>query len=387
MTLEDSKAPTNAIRPEVLERMTFAKSLLRAGEQDCLDTSDKYSFTRGLMLLYDAAEAGLAAISDHIHGQPKSYASILDYYNAIQQKESSKGEIPFKTKMASLTSIRTSAKHHGVLPDPENNKEYSTITRELLRDLAEKYLSLTLEAISLTALIKDSKILKFIKEAEEAYAKGEKRNCMIALAFAAYHIYGHKRMPSSYDAKKRFVYDGDATFGYLYQQLELLSCGVKRSDFHRFHHLTPKIGKDTQTDELFYEFENWLDHEKNWSDRNIRFCIDYCIDAALKSQSHEIEYGIFYSSVYIHRIFPTGDVATIWSMPKEGRNGKKLEREIIKELKKGEVMHGWVSTSDRNDDETMVMSFDLPSRDDDRTGFGFVLKDEISFEELEREKQ
>ena len=376
-----------AVKPEVLERMMFAKSLLREGENDCQEKNDKFTFARGILALYDAAETALAAISVHLHAQPRSAVSLWDYYNAIQIKAPDKGEIPSKTKIMSLTSIRTSAKHHGVLPEPKNNTEFSIIVRELLRELCERYLDMSLERISLKELIQSDDVRSFITEAEEACEKGDFEDCIIALAHASYHIYGKQMMQSSYETDKRYVYVGDKLSSVTHFHLDLLANGVSLADYHHFKRLIPKIGKDLDTGELFHEWENWFDDEKNWTPENVRFCIDYCIDAAIKFETNVPEEGVYYSSVYIHRIKTTGKSAVIWSAPRKGRDGKVLDRGEIMNLKEGDTLSGWTHSSNRNDEEMMITSYDLPHDGTDRIGFGFVKKVEITFDVIDLEKE
>jgi len=72
-------------RAEVLKRLLLAKSLHEHGTAACSARNDELSFARGLLLLHDAAEAGLGAIADHLNVKLSPQMSFVQYYNAISE--------------------------------------------------------------------------------------------------------------------------------------------------------------------------------------------------------------------------------------------------------------------------------------------------------------
>src|SRR5438445_10340617 len=182
-------------RQDIYQRILLAKALLKAAADACATRNDQITFAKGILLLHDAAEAGLGAVADHLNAGLKDKTYLLDYFDLIQKADPQKREVPYKTAIRKLNTLRIDAKHHGILPDSKSNAHFPATVQALLEEICRTYLDLNFSSISLKTLIKNAEIIHFIDQAENSIREGEVEHALISAAYAMFHICESSTMP------------------------------------------------------------------------------------------------------------------------------------------------------------------------------------------------
>lgn len=365
------------IRVEVYQRVILARSLYQSGAAACRTPSDRIAFAKGILLLHDAVEAMLGAVADHLHARLTRNTSLLDYYELISEADPQRRPVPYKTQMRNLNSLRIGVKHHGILPDPATNSHFPQTVYSLLEDLCETYFGVDLSSVCLKSLIKNKDVLQYIELAEDHIEKEDIENALISLAYAMYYICESSTIPWVKDEPFAFT-----EYFRLEHTVNLIQHGVDPYLYYRFKNLTPVIGRARDTKELFYWWDKTYGHPANWTVRNARFCLDFCIDTALKFQKEEYgEYDLVpYFAVYEDVIEPAGEQATLWDQSFYPRNYFPYQPPPPKKaklvLRKGQSIVGWALDDKDRLLEWMVISDDIP-HEEKYGNFGFVLKEEV----------
>lgn len=383
---------SNKIRDEVYRRLVLAKVLHRAGEAACANRNDQMVFAKGILLLHDAVEAALGAVADHLHARLTGNKYLLDYYKLIEKTDTQKRIVPYRIQMRNLNTLRNDVKHQGILPDIKSNVHFPITVHSLITDICRTYLGLDFSSVSFKSLIRDKEIQNCINQAEERIQEGKIKEALILLAYAMYHICESStisRLVGLLSAEREGT---QLQFTKPYEinyQVELMQHGVDPYLYYRFKNLTPNIVRHTQTGELFHRWDKTYGHPKNWTARNADFCLNFCIETALKFQ-READEGytlINYMEVYEDVIEPIKEEAIIWNLschPPKYTLQKSPKRSPVLTLKKGQSIIGWAS--DRTDilDEWFIISKDIPSASDKFSGHGYVLKSDVKVTPRER---
>lgn len=382
---------TDPVRPEVLQRLILGKSLLIAGMGACTDQGDRTVFTRGILMLHDAAESVLGAVADHLHVDLKPKHSLLDYYELVKNADAHHRVLPYKTQMRNLNQIRIDAKHLGVLPDPKTNAYLPRTVRDMCTAVCRVYLDVEFELVSLKSLIRDERVRNYIEHAEEDIASGRFETALVLLAHAMFFICDSHRMsilglrPQGIQQSIEFP-----NIFSTYHTVDLLGHGVDPYLYYRFKNLTPRIGRSTVDGEnLIVWWEKDFGHPGNWTERNARFCFNFCVETALKYQREPDEgYTIIdYATLYEDVIEPAGSEAVFFNRPASGiaflPQMAEPRREIFV-LKKGVTLTGRAWDSEEQQDEWSVISKGLPSLGRLSLGIGFVSKADVVIRRRER---
>lgn len=379
------------IRDEVYNRIILAKTLLRAGTDACESKRDRMTFTKGILLLHDAAEAALGAVADHLHAPLKDKSALLDYYNLIQSTDLAKRTVPYKRQMINLNTLRNNAKHQGILPDPVANSHLPTTISALINDLCETYLELDFSTVSLKSLIKSERVRKLVDSAEKDIEKGKIENALVDLAFAIHHVC--EDFPSwlfvPKDNKSSLLLPKTRTIEHT---VKLLQRGVDPYLYNIFKKLTPELAMKKKTGEIINWWAQHYGHSANWTRENAKFCLDFCVDTVLKFQRDEdSRYKlIMYTDVFEDIIESVGQQATLWDRslqpPRDGfppNWSASTEREPTFVLEKGEKIIGFARDTDPISDEWYVTSKSIPSEHFPE-GHGYVAKSEVKINRKEK---
>jgi hypothetical protein len=324
-------------------------------------------FAKGLLLLHDATENALGAIADHLGAGLKGNKYILDYFELIKKADTHKRTLPYMIPIRNLNTIRNNIKHQGILPDIKSNAHFPSTVYQLITDICQTYLCLDFDSVSLKNLIRDKGVVNFIKIAEKEIADGSIKESLISLAFAMYYI-----CESSTISELSVILFNKKDLQYTEpygsnQTINLLKNRVDPYLYHRFKNLTPLIGKNVKKDKLTYWWDKTYGHPANWTDRNAKFCLDFCIDTALKFQREKDEgYSIInYQFVFEDIIEPVGEEAVFWNQSKYPPEitlpaiQKPLgPRKKVFVLKKGDSIIGYTTDDKDNLDEWQVFTQD-----------------------------
>lgn len=375
------------IRNEVYNRIILAKTLLRAGTDACENKRDRMTFTKGILLLHDAAEAALGAVADHLQAPIGGTCFLLEYYSLIKNNDSKRRSVPYKRQMINLNTLRNNAKHQGILPDPIANSHFPTTVSALINDLCETYLELDFSTVSLKSLIKNERVRKLVDSAEKDIKKGEIENALVDLAFAIHYVC--EDFPSwlfvPKDNKSSLLLPKTRTIEHT---VKLLQRGVDPYLYNIFKKLTPKLAMKKKTGEIIHWWAQHYGHSANWTPENAKFCLDFCIDTVLKFQRDEDTRFklIAYTDVFEDMVEPTGEQAILWNRslqpPRYGFPptwSSSAEREATFVLKKGEKIIGFTQDTDPISDEWYVTSKSIPSEHfpEGPEVHGYVAKSEV----------
>ncbi|MCK4850413.1 MAG: hypothetical protein KAT11_03630 [Phycisphaerae bacterium] len=374
------------IRMEVYKRILLAKALHTAAEAACATKNDEFAFMKGILLLHDAAESALGAIADQLNAHVKGNHYLMQYPSLIEKADHQQRQVPYKLQLRNLNTLRNNAKHDGILSDPKANAHFPQIVRSLLEELCNTYLSLDFSSVSLKYLIRDDKIRQYIDEAQKQVDEARFEQALTCLAYAMYFICESSTMPTLFS----HLWANQEETGSIFAQpfeinhtIKLVGHGVDTFLYYRFTNLTPMIGYRKDTKELFAKWNKEYGHPANWSDRNARFCLNFCIDTALKFQ-REPDEGytlVYYSDVFEDVIEPVGDKATVWNLSEYNSPvalGKPSQtRQVRLILRKGQKIIGVAYDNQEAPDEWMLL-IKNPTDEVGKLQFGYVAKREVS---------
>ena len=273
------------IRSEVLQRLLFAKSLLRNAEPLCTSQASTFDFAQGLLLLHDAAEAGLGAIADQLHAPLSPTMYLLSYYDKIKEADPKKREVPYRTNLRNLNTIRSNIKHKGIFPNQRESLHYPSTVFALMQEVCQQYLRINFRQLSLSDLIEEEIRKEFIVRAQLAIEREDYEAALVALATADSVMFRPGAQETISAAR---------TSGYVFKDpygvrlvLDLLAAGIDVEKYRAFRDLIPTVGWRFGGEEgckIEYKWDEAFGHEANWTEANARRALDFCIDCALKMQ-------------------------------------------------------------------------------------------------------
>ena len=381
------------IREEVRTRLVLAKMLHKAGENACAVRNDQFAFTKGILLLHDAAEAALGAVADHLHAVLKEKTFLLQYYGLIQAADPQHRKVPYNRQMKTLNTLRIDAKHLGILPDIKSHAYLPARVGAFLEDVCKTYLGLDFSSVSLKSLIRDKTILQYINGAEKNIEQGKIEGALISLGYAMHHICESSETRRQMllfhlrGQKPRFVFP---KYRHIEHTVTLIEHGVDPSLYSRFKNLTPRVGIEFGGLKLTHWWDKYYGHSGNWTTPNALFCLNFCIEAALKFQEEESKDDrlLPYSEKFEDVIEPVGEEATIWNQsihppeyPMEKREGA---RKSVLTLKEGQPIVGVAYDNQNTLDEWFIISKDIPPDSEGIKGLGYALKKDVK--RIRREK-
>jgi hypothetical protein len=376
-----------------------------SAESACSVPNDQWAFTRGIILLHDAAESALGAVADHLHAikDPQKNVYLLHYCDLIQKADPDNSSevsraVPYQQQLRSLNTLRNAAKHSGILPDQKSNAHFPTTVTAFISDICHTYLNIDFTNIRLTSLIRNEKVRALIEDAAQYQDKGDYEKALISLGFAMFHVVDSEAVPwTIFDdflprpLRKATPKEVFPDFYDVKHAVRLLQRGIDPHLHSRFHLLTPRIGRDTASGDAIYRWEKEYGHPANWTEQNVSFCMRFCVDAALQAQREAGgDYSITpYSSVYEDVIEVTGGSATIWDISSDTSDYfPRVEPYIRKPLlvlQPGEILIGKVSDQERKPHEWAVMfEVSLPGQPP-TLRHGYLAKSEVTI--TRREKQ
>jgi len=378
------------IKPEIIQRLVFAKILFKKGESACLVPNDILSFSVGLILFHDACDAALGAVASEVGASVKENTYLLNYFDLIEKTDPQKRKIPYRAQLINLNTFRSNIKHKGIFYDPKTQSHFPATIKEFLKSICNDYFKVDFDTLSLKESIKDEKLRGCVDVIEKEIEKRRYRESLEQMGKAMFEIFegrflSFKHLVNAFkevsSGKKIEEFNNTAefpVFDHVKDTIELLEKGINPYLYHRFKNLTPKVGKESGL--LSLKWEKLYGHRANWTEENVRFCYDFLLDAILKFQGEQYKgYTLVqYSEVFVDSIESLVDGAKFFKeIPclKKGTitvdNSGGLE-EIFK-LKRGEKIFG---TTIGYSDYWLVISKDIPS-----LGIGYVKKTEVKMVE------
>ncbi len=284
---------TKRLDKSLVERLVFLKYTLEEALNYLRDTTNEYGFTVGISLLHDSIENLFWAIA------LKRKVSIKDISVPEKFEQLSKSigkKIAFdKTSLVGLCRVRDSYKHHALLP---NISQTVSITDKIVFDFYQtinNIFGIDLEVVSLSSLILDEKLKKEIQDIEKLLYGNKKHtyNSYKDLLFKIGETYFNHfeinfTLFSLQDAYDIFSKKKRARFKFPKRDvneiaLNHLELGLTPYLYWRFKNFVPEFGVDTETNETISKMSFYWGRE-NWTYKNVKFCLNWLINYALKRQ-------------------------------------------------------------------------------------------------------
>jgi hypothetical protein len=328
---------TQPLTEEILRRLLVAKHLLASNLGQLSPHSDATAVARMILTAHDAAELALAAIANHV-GVPdlRDPVYLMDYPGKI----AAKATIPFLGTdfLRRLNAARVGFKHYGNLPDPQSWHRVVENTWGWMDDWCRTYLGIPLESIDLEALLADADVREHYRLAKEAYAQTDYKASLEHLGFAMFRVataapgVGWPTIGARTGSKK----DTESA-------LMLSVFGVKPSDYLALQDFLPGVSWIIAANgpEVKLEWDlRGKGHVGNWTDTNVRFCLETFLDLALKVQhAPRVPFALQYGSVFQDAITPKGDSADLFDYVYDGATlltQTVVGRKVIRTLSAGQ---------------------------------------------------
>jgi hypothetical protein len=324
---------------ETLRRLMVVKHLLASNLGQLSPHSDATAVARMILAAHDAADLALAAIASHLDVPDLRESVYLMDYPA---KIAAKAAIPFPGTdfLRRLNNARIAFKHYGNLPEPRSWHRVVENTWGWIDDWCQAYLGTPLDSIELEELLSDEDVRKHYRLAKEAHKQYRYREALEHLGLAMFEVMrivpgvGWPTVGSRAGSKKNTE-----------AALMISAFGVKPSDFLGLQDFLPRVSWDFSVGPAQTKLE-WdrrgRGHEGNWTEANVRFCLETFLDLALKVQhAPQVPFALQFPSVFQDVITPKGERADLFEYVYDGKTilaQRVVGRRVIRTLAAGEQL-------------------------------------------------
>lgn len=275
----------------VLRRMVLAKYLYNKGVE-LLGQKMDMSNMLAVMHFHDAVEVFLHAIADKLRVK-KIVRHFMDYWPAIAEATNGEIELPYKSAMKKLNSMRVGIKHTGLFQHQDECVSVANMVRHFFEEACPAFMDgKTFVEIYLADLVENEKVKLHLKQAERLLNEGKHKDSNIASAVAFKYI--DFRSISGIDLKiSPFWNTTDRNLNAVNQILtgiievvNLLSAGLDPIEHKKFRSLTPEVSLNMKREVMQIVWGPWSHSDEiNQNRENSVFCFNFVLDTALKIQS------------------------------------------------------------------------------------------------------
>jgi len=321
------------IAQEVLERLLVAKGLLSQIRDLPTTRPDRITLARQILTAHDAAELALAAIACHLGLLPTSRQTyLMEYFPAIQKHHPGR-EVAGRDYFGQLNQVRIDIKHLGIFPDPDQWKRVGERTWAYVSGWCQDYLSLPLDDVDESALIRDTGVKQSYDSAVEAFHRDDYKAVFELLAFATGKLFDSNKalrnlvvgLPKAEDA------------------IKLAAFGVHANDFLALQEFLPRLVYSREHNPLVKWEQEKHGHPANWNRDAAEFCLRTFVDVALRIQDAAwIPGAIDFEAVYEHKVTAVVDNVEILGLPPYNAI-KPPYQIVVRRLRKGDSLRGIVS--------------------------------------------
>ena len=315
------------ISQEVIDRLLIAKDFLEKIRVAPTSLPNRHTLAQYILSSHDAAELALAAVAHHLGALPKSQEYLMNYVSEIEKRT---GEaVPGKTYFSQLNRVRSSIKHEGIFPEPQQWHRVGEKVYDHVTEWCEKYLGLSFPELDESALIADPSVRGWLEEAREAYAQKDFKGALEKLALAMtilFHENGALRNIPIGESRAE-----DA--------IKLATFGVPANDYLVLQYFMPRVSFSNAGPTIRWE-QYKFGHPANWTDTNLKFCLRTFVNLAVRIQDAQfIPAPIYFDWVYWHKVTALEDDVQIVGEQRESflASPKKI---VARTLRKGESIYG-----------------------------------------------
>jgi hypothetical protein len=322
---------------DILQRLLVVKHLLAANSDQLMPSSDAAAVARMVLVAHDAAELAIAAIASHLNVPGLTERMSLTEY-APKIEAHTQTTLSGADFLKSLNQARIGFKHHGVMPDARQWYRVIDNAWTRLDDWCHAYLDVALDDIDLEEFLADDEIKVLYEFAKRQHAAGRYREALEALGHALYRQLRHFPGMHWPTVGKKNTEDA----------LMLAPFGVRPSDFLTLQDFLPRVYFDWAKKNITLKWESRVNgHEGNWTEANVRFCLDTFLDLALKIQhAPSIPRAIPFDLIFDDVITPKNATAELfeWTYERSLKAtlltgfGRPTGRSVVRVLEKGETL-------------------------------------------------
>jgi hypothetical protein len=311
---------------DVTERLLLAKDLLSRIRFSAVARPDRQILASHILTAHDAGELALAAVARHIGRLPASAQTyLMDYFPAIRQEHPER-EVEGRDYFNQLNRVRTSIKHHGIFPDPQQWYRVGENTYSYVSRWCEQYLGLPLDEFDEASLIRNEEVKRHYASATAAYRNHDYRSVLEHLAVAAQILFLDNAALKGLEA-------GVANAG---DAIKLSAFGVNGNDYLTLQEFLPKVIEPSQGERLLKWNQARFGHPGNWDQSAAQFCLTTFVTIALRIQDAEwIPGAIDFHLLYEHKIEAVRDGVELWN-DRQTSLFSPTERIVVRTLNRGE---------------------------------------------------
>lgn len=392
----------SAIARDVVQRLALGRVFLQEGVRLCQLSVDRLSFARGVVCLHDGLELVLLAVAGHVKANVKEKMTLLQYRDLIRGATPALAWPAKDSSLKELNDVRIMVKHVGLCPDRASLGHVAQDAWANGLAITQTYTGLGLGDVWDASTIRSEKVQGFTRLAQEAIESGQWEQALVSAAYAMYHLVERRSAGGllwrSALVEKAEEPEWNWTRPYSTEYtVTLLSYGVETHKYARFRRVTPEMASN-QEGKVVYRWSRPYGHERNWTEENARWCLQFCVECALRIE----EFGddesapLHYFHCFVDVLSPKGDEVTIWKLPLAkpspfpfGPTLKPVaDREPLLVLTRGQFIRCYVD-DDRDDPrELVVMSPGDVARGEQGevvfSNVGWVAREQITLRREER---
>jgi len=290
----------------IIRRLSIIKLLYKEGVEQSLQSEATSFFS--ILSFHDSIDMflNLAIQKLEIQRQKNEKIYFADYWDKIPN-------LPLKEQMLKLNEMRNSIKHKGIVPGRIEIETTKLHTTEFFEQNTPSIFEINFNEISLFDLLKFDGTKKYLKKAQQEMDNGNMKESAgeVAMAFVELmHEYKETKVGrnirsgfdfiekvsfSSYNFMNQPNKPGDRkiedaikhinkNFENIGNALTVIALGVDYKKYIKFKALTPHVQRSSGGQQITYAMK-----ERNWSQENCQFLIDFVVDSGLKLQEFDFD--------------------------------------------------------------------------------------------------
>jgi hypothetical protein len=323
---------------EILRRLLVAKHLLASNIGQLTPQSDATTVASMILAAHDAAELAAAAISSHLGVSDLPEQSFLMHYPS---RIATKGGVAFPGTdfLRQLNAARNAFKHHGILPDVRSWYRVVETTWNRIDQWCQTYLGVSIDGVDLEQMLADPLVKDHYQKAKRAHQEQRYREALEHLGLALLQVL--RSLPGPHWP----VVDPKGGANATQTALMLTAFGVRASDFLALQAFLPRVSLDFSTNPTAQRLE-WdkrgRGHSGNWTDQNVRFCLETFLDLALKVQhAPQVPMAFHFAMIFNDVITPKGLKAELFEYVYDGLTlitQRVIDRRTVMTIQAGEKL-------------------------------------------------
>ncbi len=173
--------------PITLKRLTLSRYYLSLAADHAKSPRELDAFI-AVNLLQEAVETFLVSAASQVNAAVKSREDFGMYFDKIDSAIAPK-RLPSRSKMLRINKARVAAKHDIIVPDRSDIPGFVIWATDFLEAATPLIFQVDFSSISLVDALSDSKEKAELRAAEQSFATGNYRDCLVYCRRALYEAY------------------------------------------------------------------------------------------------------------------------------------------------------------------------------------------------------